>query len=91
MLTDDEIKSKWNEIKDGIRTLWGNLSDDQLDATKGNLASIAGVIQKEYGETKDSIQEKLQRLLDSFDNDTDRLNFYTDSYQRKPDTLGPQL
>lgn len=87
MLTDNEIENKWNQIKDGIRTLWGNLSEEQLDATKGNLASIAGVIQNQYGETKEAIQEKIQRLLDSFDNETDRRNFYTDSYQRKPDGL----
>lgn len=91
MLTDNEIKNKWNQIKDGIRTLWGNLSEEDLDATKGNLSSIAGVVQKQYGETNESIQEKLQRLLDSFDNETDRFNISTDSYQRRPDALESHL
>lgn len=83
-MNEDQIKGKWKEIKGGVRNLWGNITEDELEQTKGNMTSISGIIQKKYGETKEAVKEKLDDLMASFDNDTDKTNFSTDSYQRRP-------
>ena len=87
MLTPDQIQGNWKQIKGGIRNLWGRISDEELDQTKGNLAAVSGIVQEKYGETVDSIQDKLQQLMDSFDNDQDKrmiLNDHETSYMRNP-------
>lgn len=86
MLTQEQIRGNWKEIKGGIRNLWGRISDNELEQFKGNLTEVTGLVEKRYGETKKEIKEKLNRLIDSFDNDTDK-NIDPDrtSYQRSPD------
>jgi uncharacterized protein YjbJ (UPF0337 family) len=43
--------------------MWGKLSHDELERTKGNLSAIAGLIQQKYGETKEAVTEKLGRIM----------------------------
>jgi uncharacterized protein YjbJ (UPF0337 family) len=88
MLNEQQFRSKWNEIKGGIRNLWGKLTDEDLEMTKGSLTSIAGLVEKKYGETKDDIRNKLKSLMSSFENSTDKgTNPDRASYQRKPDGI----
>lgn len=87
MINQEQMQGKWWEIKGGIRNLWAKISDDELETTKGNLTAVASIVQEKYGETRESIQEKLDALFASFDNETDKADFYTSSYQRSP--LGP--
>lgn len=87
MLNQEQIRGKWTEIKGGVRNLWGEITDDDLEQTKGNLQTLAGIVQQKYGESKESIREKLDSLMDSFDNETDKslkLNDGESSYQRNP-------
>lgn len=85
MLNQDQFEGKWNEIKGGIRNLWGKLTDDELEGVKGNITEVSGLVQRKYGDTKEEIKEKLKQLMDSFDNDTDK-NISPDvsSYERSP-------
>jgi uncharacterized protein YjbJ (UPF0337 family) len=66
MMNEDIIKGKWKEIKGEIKTLWGNLTDDELDKTSGNLESIAGIIQQRYGYKKEEIQDRLHGIVSKF-------------------------
>lgn len=86
MLNQEQIKGKWTEIKGGVRNLWGQITDDELEQTKGNLSAIAGIIEQRYGETKEVVKEKLDTLMDSFDNETDKHpdDIGASSYQRNP-------
>lgn len=87
MLNHEQIIGKWNEIKGGIRNLWGNITEEELDENKGNLESVTGIVQQKNSESLKSIKKKLNTLMDSFDNDTDKslkLNDGESSYQRSP-------
>lgn len=87
MLTHQQYESNWKEIKGGIRNLWGHLSDQEIESAKGNLTELTGVIEERYHESKDEIKNKLDKLMDSFDNDTDKnLDPDVSSYQRSPIT-----
>ena len=85
MLNKNQIKGKWTEIKGGIRNLWGKLTDDELEATKGDIESIGGLVRNKYGETQEEVKLKLEKLFDSFDNNVDRGEAQSESsYMRNP-------
>ncbi len=87
MLNQDQFNGKWTEIKGGMRNLWGKLTDDELEQSKGNLLSIAGIVQEKYGETKESFKTKYDALMASFDNETDKslkINDGESSFDRNP-------
>lgn len=56
-------KGKWRELKGKIREQWGNISDDELEKTQGNIDQIAGKIQTKYGESIDGTRKKLNTIL----------------------------
>lgn len=86
MINQEIFEGKWKEFKGGVRTIWGRLTDDEVERTKGNLNSLAGMVQTKYGETLETIKKKLDQLLSSFDNESDRSkqDLNQSSYQRSP-------
>lgn len=86
MFSEEQIKGKWKEFKGGIRNVWGQLSDADVERTKGNFGKITNLVQERYGETRESIKSKLDRLLASFDNYTDKhpKDVGPTSYERSP-------
>ena len=72
MLNQEQFQGKWKEIKGGIRNLWGRLTDDEIEQYKGNITEVTGLVEERYGETKKEIREKLDHLMESFDNDSDK-------------------
>lgn len=87
MLTAKQVEGNWKQIKSGIRNLWRDVDEEDLDDLKGDLSGIVQVVQERYLESADSIHEKLEQLLDSFDNDQDRnliRNDHVTSYMRNP-------
>lgn len=92
MLNEQQFKSKWTEIKGGLRNLWGRLTDEELELTKGSLTSIAQLIDKKYGETKDEIRMKLKTLMTSFDNPTDKgVSPDESSFERSPEGITTEV
>lgn len=90
MLTQEQINGKWPEIRAGVRNLWGELSEDEIDQYKQNLFSLSSLVLEKYRETNQDIHKKIEKLLDSFDNDTDKslkLNDGESSYERNPTRL----
>lgn len=59
VLNEDTLKGKWKEAKGGIQKMWGKLTDDDLEQAKGDLTALTGIIQQRYGESKESVQTKL--------------------------------
>lgn len=60
------IEGKWNELKGEIRKAWGRLTDDELEATKGDAQSIGGLIQQKYGKEQADWQSKFDSIYDKF-------------------------
>lgn len=86
MLNEEQLKGKWKEFKGGVRNLWGKVTEDEIDQTHGSFTKLSGIIQSKYGESKESISQKLANLRDSFDNESDKSDhdISTSSYQRNP-------
>jgi uncharacterized protein YjbJ (UPF0337 family) len=87
MLTAKQVEGNWKQIKSGIRNLWRDVTEEDLDELKGNLNGVIQLVQEKYLESAESIHEKLDQLMDSFDNEQDRnmiRNDHVTSYMRNP-------
>lgn len=85
MLTSEQFNNCWPDIRVGLRNLWGDLTDYEIEAVKDNLFEITDLVQLRYGESKEEINSKIHSLIDSFDNDTDKkIQPDVSSFQRSP-------
>ncbi len=87
MLNQKQINHKWAEVKAGVRNLWGEITDEELDEIHGNISLIPNLVRKKYLQTNEEIDRNLKLLLDSFDNETDKCDLLSSgisSYQRSP-------
>jgi uncharacterized protein YjbJ (UPF0337 family) len=66
-MNENTLKGKWLEIKGDIQKAWGNLADDELEKTKGDMKSIQGLIQQKYGKTQESYEKKLSDIFGRFE------------------------
>jgi uncharacterized protein YjbJ (UPF0337 family) len=62
-INEATIKGKWLEIKGEIQKAWGNLTSDEIEKTKGDLNSIAGLVHQKYGEAHDAVHKKFTEIL----------------------------
>lgn len=91
VLNQDQVEKLWPQIKIAVRSIWGGLSENEIEKTGGDISAIAALVQENFGEESSSIDEKIGQLLNSFDNDTD-LGRDPDrsSYHRSPDVQASQ-
>jgi uncharacterized protein YjbJ (UPF0337 family) len=62
MITRDELKGRWNEIRGRIKEKWGQLTDDELQQAEGNTDHLIGLIQRKTGEGR----EQITKFFDEF-------------------------
>ncbi len=60
------FEGAWTEFKGEVHKVWGKLTGDELESTKGDMESISGLIQQKYGHTKDDVTQKLTEMKDRF-------------------------
>lgn len=59
-MNPETIKGNWKQIKGKIKEQWGNLTDDDLDKIAGKRDQLIGLIQKQYGLTKEDIEKQIK-------------------------------
>jgi uncharacterized protein YjbJ (UPF0337 family) len=64
MMNSDELKGKWLEIKGEIAKKWGELTDNDLEKTKGNFGALVGLLQQKLGMKKEEASEHLKTIAD---------------------------
>ena len=59
-MNEQAFKGNWNEVKGKIREKWGQLTDDEVDRTGGNLEKVMGMIERKTGESREQIEAFLR-------------------------------
>ena len=67
IINENTVKGTWLEIKGDLQKTWGNLTDDDLEKTKGDINAISGLIQQKYGEAKEKSSSKLAEIFKRFE------------------------
>jgi uncharacterized protein YjbJ (UPF0337 family) len=65
MIRQEVLEGNWNEIKGKLRQHWGQLTEDDLPQTQGNIEQLVGAIQKKTGEGREAIEKYLEEAAEN--------------------------
>ena len=63
-MNDDQAEAKWDKFNAKVKQQWGELTDDEVKKAEGNRDELIARIQEKYGEGREAVAEKLNKLLD---------------------------
>lgn len=73
-----ESQGRFDRIKGRIRSLWGDITDDDIERSRGNMEELVGIIKQRTGESAEAIRERLGELFrDTERDDVDRPRHYS--------------
>jgi len=61
-MNQDQAKGAFEQLKGKAKRVWGELTDDDVLKAEGSEDKLFGVIQQKFGDTKELIKEKLDKL-----------------------------
>lgn len=56
--------AQWNQLQSQIHQHWGQLDDQTLRATQGDLDKLTTLIEQQTGESRQRIEATLRQLID---------------------------
>lgn len=59
MVNAQALQGQWNQIRGELKKKWGQLTDDDLRFSNGNIDQLVGKIQQRTGEARDAIEQFL--------------------------------
>src|SRR5438270_145438 len=59
LMNEDRMEGKWKQMKGGLKSRWGKLTDDDLDVIEGQKDQLVGKVQERYGIAKDEAQKQV--------------------------------
>ncbi|MCA9136949.1 MAG: CsbD family protein [Planctomycetales bacterium] len=63
MVTKEELKGQWNQVKGRLQEHWGQLTDDDLRRAEGSADRLVGVVQQKTGATRREVEDFLQDIF----------------------------
>lgn len=61
-MNKDQVNGVWDQLKGKAKRIWGELSDDDFKKAEGSADKLFGVIEQRFGDTKEAIKAKLDKL-----------------------------
>lgn len=84
VFNQDTISGKWDELKGEVRKKWGELTEDEVTKTQGNVESLLGLVQQRYGIAKEKAREDFNAFVTGWQEKTaDKANTTIDSAKAK--------
>jgi len=61
-MNQDQAQGKWDQIKGRAKKAWAELTDDDFKKAEGSVDKLYGLIQEKFGDTKEAIKAKLDKI-----------------------------
>ena len=61
-MNKDQVQGIWDQLKGRAKKAWGELTDDDFAKADGSRDKLSGIIQEKFGDTKEAINAKLDKL-----------------------------
>lgn len=61
-MNKDQAQGKWEQVKGKAKKAWAELTDDDFLKAEGSTDKLYGVIQQKFGDTKEAIKAKLDKI-----------------------------
>lgn len=61
-MNSDTMEGTWKQMKGKVKEKWGQLTDNEITETKGNMEQLEGLIQKKYGTAREEAKKQLSEL-----------------------------
>jgi uncharacterized protein YjbJ (UPF0337 family) len=62
MVNTQVLQGQWNQVRGQLKKKWGQLTEDDLKFTNGNIEQLVGRIQHKTGEAREAIESFLDEL-----------------------------
>ena len=66
-IDDENIDSRWPEIRQELKKSWSQLSTEELDATKGDRDEVVLLLKKKFGQDQENNKTKVEKIFHSFE------------------------
>lgn len=63
----DILKGKWKQVRGDAKTLWGKLTDDDLDQISGHMDKLIGKVQERYGYERERAEQEVKTRLEEYE------------------------
>ena len=57
------MAGKWKQLKGGLKQIWGNFTDSDIEKIDGSYDKLIGIIQERYGHTKEQAEKECAEKL----------------------------
>jgi uncharacterized protein YjbJ (UPF0337 family) len=61
-MNQDQVQGAFEQLKGKVKRIWGQLTDDDFKKAEGSEDKLYGLIQQRFGDTKEAIKDKLNKL-----------------------------
>jgi uncharacterized protein YjbJ (UPF0337 family) len=62
MVNTQVLQGQWNQVRGQLKKKWGQLTEDDLKFTNGNIDQLIGRIQQKTGEAREAVERILDEL-----------------------------
>jgi uncharacterized protein YjbJ (UPF0337 family) len=88
MVNAQVLQGQWNQVRGELKKKWGQLTDDDLRFSGGNIDQLIGKIQQRTGEGREAIEQFLARHTDRINDGMDGIGFVS---PQTPERLTPMV
>lgn len=60
----DTVTSKWDDYKGQLKSKWGKLTDDDVQAISGKFDVLVARLKQHYGLEKDAAEKEIDAFLE---------------------------
>ena len=60
----DQIEGRWKQLRGDVKSNWGRLTDDDVNAVDGQRDKLVGLIQEAYGVEREEADRQIRNWFE---------------------------